>query len=130
MSNLACFNLETLDLTSSRKRGLSGMKMIPTSAARAGKRHTKINNLQLCIWNSVPMLKPQPGRPSSKKQVIISRASLSGILMSKSLKIHSATNLCTVTSVVIFCVLEMYDMHQCTYFCMRICPSNIKWIQA
>lgn len=126
MSNLACFNLEALDLTSSRKRGLSGMKMIPTSAASAGKRHTKINNLQLCIWNSVPMLKPQPERPSSKKQVIISRTYLSGILMSKSLKIHSATK---PTFVVIFCILKMYDMHQCTYFCMKICPSNIKLIQ-
>ena len=56
------FNVETLDLTSRRKRGLSGMKMTPTSAASAGKRHTRINNLQLCIWNSVPMAKPQPGK--------------------------------------------------------------------
>lgn len=49
-------------LTSRRKRGLSGMKMTPTSAARAGKRHTRMKSLQLWNWNSVPMAKPQPGR--------------------------------------------------------------------
>lgn len=58
-------------LTSNRKRGLSGMKTTPMSAASAGKRHTKINSLQLWIWNSVPMAKPQPGGESSKEQVNI-----------------------------------------------------------
>lgn len=37
------------DLTSSRNRGLSGMKTTPTRAARAGRRHARMNNLQLCI---------------------------------------------------------------------------------
>lgn len=47
-------------LTSRRNLGLSGMNTSPTSAASAGKRHTRMNNLQLCIWNCVPMAKPQP----------------------------------------------------------------------
>lgn len=77
--SFACFNLAMLDLTSRRKRGLSGMKMTPTSAASAGKRHTRINNLQLWIWNSVPMAKPQPRKTSSKERVNISRTHLSGM---------------------------------------------------
>ena len=47
-------------LASRRKRGLSGMKMSPTSAARAGNMHTRINTRQVWTWNSLPMLKPQP----------------------------------------------------------------------
>lgn len=47
-------------LTSSRKRGLSGMNTTPTRAAMAGSKHTRQKTLQLWIWNSVPMLKPQP----------------------------------------------------------------------
>lgn len=57
------------DLTSSRNRGLSGMKMSPTSAARAGNRHTNMNNLQLCIWNSEPMAKPQPEKSDRTQSV-------------------------------------------------------------
>lgn len=56
-------------LTSRRNRGLSGMKTSPTSAARAGNRHTNMNNLQLCIWNSEPMAKPQPEK-SDRAQTV------------------------------------------------------------
>lgn len=70
-SYLACLNLATWDLTSRRKRGLSGMKMTPTSAASAGKRHTRMNILQLWIWNSVPMAKPQPGKKRPIKSMLI-----------------------------------------------------------
>lgn len=48
-------------LTSRRKRGLSGIKVSPTKEAIAGRAATRTNTRQLWNWNSVPMLKPQPG---------------------------------------------------------------------
>lgn len=61
-------------LTSRRNLGLSGMNTSPTSAASAGKRHTRMNNLQLCIWNCVPMAKPQPVKKTpSNEHVNVSK---------------------------------------------------------
>lgn len=96
------------DLTSRRNRGLSGMKTTPTSAARAGNRHTNINNLQLCIWNSVPMAKPHPGKSDSKQHVNISRIRVNSRQQSPS---HFMTCLSFYFFLIEACILHTSIMH-------------------
>lgn len=62
-------------LTSSKKRGLSGMNFSATREAMQGRAHTSTKTLQLWKWYLVPILNPQPGNSKSQQMKILTRNS-------------------------------------------------------
>lgn len=68
-------NVQMNHLTSSKKRGLSGMNFSATREAIQGREQTSTKTLQLWNWYSVPILNPQPGKSKSQKVKILTRHS-------------------------------------------------------